>query len=218
VPRVAALFNRAVDEEIIDKNPFRKLSKKSRGRADQHPPTADEFDRLLDGCAALGDYADQMRALLIFGAYTGMRPGELFALEWSAIDFTRNRILVSRNVYKGRVQQGIKTSASKLIALPPPARDVLLRQPTRSGSLVFVSKTGKRMAQNTLSHYWSPVKARAGLDFDFYMASKHYGVSLLYRLGLSKRAIAAQMGWSEKQVDEAARRLRPYRPDRSVGD
>ena len=54
----------------------------------------------------------------------------------------------------------------------------------------------------TLSHYWAQVKARAGLEFDFYLASKHYGVSLLYRLDLSKRAIAAQMAWSEKQEDK----------------
>jgi hypothetical protein len=45
------------------------------------------------------------------------------------------------------------------------------------------------------------VKAASGLDFDFYLASKHYGVHLLYKLGLSKRAIGAQMGWSEKAVD-----------------
>jgi hypothetical protein len=40
-----------------------------------------------------------------------------------------------------------------------------------------------------------------GLDHNFYLASKHYGVHLLYRLGLSGRAIGAQMGWSEKAVD-----------------
>ena len=33
------------------------------------------------------------------------------------------------------------------------------------------------------------------------LATKHYGVHLLYKLGLSKRAIAAQMGWSEDAVD-----------------
>jgi hypothetical protein len=32
-----------------------------------------------------------------------------------------------------------------------------------------------------------------------------HGVHLLYTLGLSKRAIAAQMGWSEKAVDNLLR-------------
>ena len=57
----------------------------------------------------------------------------------------------------------------------------------------------------TLSGYWGKVLARAGLDHDFYLASKHFGVHLLYKLGLSSRAIGAQMGWSEKAVESLLR-------------
>ena len=61
-----------------------------------------------------------------------------------------------------------------------------MRQPTRSARLVFLSKTGRMLSEPMLSGYWSQVKAAAGrLDFDFYLATKHYGVHLLYRLGLS---------------------------------
>jgi integrase len=42
-----------------------------------------------------------MRALILFAAHTALRPGELFALEWSDIDFERRRINVARRVYKG---------------------------------------------------------------------------------------------------------------------
>jgi hypothetical protein len=70
---------------------------------------------------------------------------------------------------------------------------------------VFVSKRGQRMSAPTLSLYWAQVKARADLDFDFYLATKHYGVHLLYKLGLSRRAIAAQAGWSERDVDKMLR-------------
>jgi hypothetical protein len=56
-----------------------------------------------------------------------------------------------------------------------------------------------------MSGYWSRVLESAGLDFDLYLAIKHYGVHLLYKLGLSKRAIAAQMGWSEKAVENLLR-------------
>jgi hypothetical protein len=40
---------------------------------------------------------------------------------------------------------------------------------------VFRSKRGMRLSQPTLSGYWTQVLARAGLDFDFYLATKHYG-------------------------------------------
>lgn len=199
VPPVVALFNEAVDHELIHRNPFRGLGRNSKGRSETPPPTVAELERLLDGCSALGDYARQMRALIVFGAYTGMRPGELFVLEWTDIDLKANRIDVQRRVYKGEVDLP-KSNKARRIALTPPARDELLRQPTRTERLVFLSKTGRMLSAPMLSGYWSQVKAAAGLDFEFYLATKHYGVHLLYKLGLSMRAIAAQMGWSEKAV------------------
>jgi hypothetical protein len=109
-------------------------------------------------------------------------------------------------VYRGNVDVP-KNGEPKMIALVPPARDILLRQPTRTreDGLVFVSKRGNRLSAPTLSHYWSQIKARCGLDFDFYLATKHYGVHRLYTLGLSRRAIAAQAGWSEHAVDKMLR-------------
>ena len=57
---------------------------------------------------------------------------------------------------------------------------------------MFVTKRGQRMSAPTLSLYWTQVKARADLDFHFHRATKHYGVHLLYKLDLSRRALAAQ--------------------------
>jgi hypothetical protein len=47
------------------------------------------------------------------------------------------------------------------------------------------------------------VQARAGLSFDFYLATKHFGVHYLkVTLGLSNADIAAQAGWSEASVEK----------------
>ena len=59
------------------------------------------------------------------------------------------------------------------------------------------------MSQATMSGYWRQVLARAGLDFDFYHATKHYGVHYMWTtLDMSRRAIAAQAGWSIGTVDK----------------
>jgi hypothetical protein len=91
----------------------------------------------------------------------------------------------------------------KVIPLPPPARDILMRQPTRAREdrLLFVSKQGRRLSAPTMSQYWAVVKARAGLDFDIYEATKHYGVCRVSAAGVSKRTIAYMAGWSESAVD-----------------
>ena len=197
-----ALFNRALDEELLTGfNPFRGLGRRVEGRADEAPPTPDEFDRLVDGCAALGDYGPQLRNMLVFAAYTGMRPSELAGLEWTDIDLARQRVHVRRRLYRGRFDLP-KSNQERTIALPPAARDALLAQPTRALPIVFANKSGGRLTAPTLSAYWRVVRAAAGLEHDFYLASKHYGVHLLFKAGVSTRGICTQMGWSEKAVDK----------------
>ena len=202
LPRIRAVFHYGTRLEVIDRNPFDGVGgARSRGRSDTDPPTLKELHELLDACDVLGEYAQQMRDLIEFAALTLMRPGELYELRHPDIDLRANRIQCHRRVFRGQVDT--PKTGKKTIALVPPARQIILRQPTRTrdDGLVFTSKTGCRLAAPTISGYWAQVKARAGLDFDFYLASKHYGVHALYKLGLSRRAIAAQAGWSERDVD-----------------
>jgi len=153
-----------------------------------------------------------MRALIIVGALTGMRPGELYALRWGDVDLDRNRITVSRRLYKGALGTP-KNGRTKIVAIAPQACDALIalaaermtQDPAAAGpdASVFLSKQGSPLSASTLSRYWQIVRAAAHLDTetDFYLAVKHWGVNLLWKHGASTRAIAAQMGWSEKAVD-----------------
>jgi integrase len=202
VPPVITLYNHAIDDDDlpIARNPFRKLAVRSKGRADDPPPTEAEFDRLLVACGALKEYAPMMRALTRFAAYTLMRPGELYELEWADIDFDQMRIRKSRRVYRGHVDE--PKTGPKTIALTPPARDAVIGLP-RTSRLVFTAKRGGRISQASMSLAWAQVQAASGLDYAFYEASKHYGVHMMWtKLGMSNRAIAAQAGWSLHAVDK----------------
>lgn len=203
---VSALYNHAInaDDLPLEKNPARQLAKKTKGRRDLDPPTPQQFDELLDACDALGDYGPTMKAITKFAAFTLMRPSELYALEWSDIDFARMRIQKTRRLFRGELDK--PKTGEKEIALTPPARDALLGLDRGDGGLVFRAKRGGRLSAAGFSGYWSMVCARAGLDFDFYHATKHYGVWYMRsKLNLSKAAIAAQAGWSESAVDEMLR-------------
>jgi integrase len=202
VQPVVTLYNHAIDEDDLPlaRNPFRKLGQRGKGRAEDPPPTEQEFQALLDACAALKEYAPRMRAFLLFAAFTLMRPSELFALEWTDIDFDAMRVEKARRLYRGRLDE--PKTGPKTIALTPPARDAILGQP-RTSPYVFTSKTGKRLSSTNMHGYWSLVLARADLDFDLYHATKHYGVHYMWtKLGMSRRAIAAQAGWSVRSVDK----------------
>ena len=172
--------------------------------ADLDPPTVSELEALRDGCEALGSYAEQMRDLLDFAGLTLMRPGELFELRYSDVDLRTNRILVSRRLLRGRVDTP-EVEPLQDDRATAPARDILLRQPTRArdDGLVFVGKTGTRLNAALLSLYWSNVRARARLDesFDFYPCSKHWGMHPALPAGPVAAAIAAQAGWRESAVE-----------------
>lgn len=197
---VNTLFALAVDEELLDKNPFRGLMRKPEGRKNERPPSEEEMLLLVASCDALGDYGPRMEATLTFAAYMIMRPGELFALTWDDIDLDAGEVHVSKRLYRGRTDLP-KSNEARTVALTPPARRALLTLPQRHG-YVFRNKSGGQLTAPTLTAYWSNVISRAGLDFDFYLATKHYGVWYMKtQLGLSNADIAAQAGWSESSVE-----------------
>lgn len=201
VAAIVTLYNHAIDEDDLplERNPARRLSKRTKGRAELPPPTPKEFGALVEGCSALGEYAAQMRALLLFAAYSLMRPSEIYPLEWTDIDFEAMRIRKARRLFRGGVDK--PKTGEKTIALVPPARDAIMGL-SRDSHLVFTSITGKRLSQPLMSGYWGKVLAAAGLDFDFYHATKHYGVHYMWtKLNMSPRAIAAQAGWKVSTVD-----------------
>lgn len=67
----------------------------------------------------VGDYEvrkeipEQIRVLLNLAVYTGMRKGELLALQWQDIDFTEDKIRVSKAVTSVDGKQFLKTPKSK---------------------------------------------------------------------------------------------------------
>ena len=198
---VNTLFALAVDEELIARNPFRGLMRKPEGRGAEAPPTDAEFERLRKACDVHDDYGPRLRAMLTFCAFTGVRPGEAMALDWSVVNLPALRVTISKRLYRGRIDLP-KSNKALVIALTPPARDALLSLLEREG-LVFLSKAGGGLSAPLLSSYWREVQAAAGLRFDWYLSTKHKCVHYMkVKLNLPNHVIAAQMGWSESAVEK----------------
>lgn len=195
VPAVVTCLNAAVEAERLIRNPFAGLSHRGPGRKHVQPLTAAEVDALAQAAEDVhGEYGPTMRALVTFLAYSAMRPGEVFALEWSDIDFERMRIKVQRRRYKGRLDLP-KSNRPRLIVLTPPARDALLTLP-RTGRLVFTGKRGGPLSQSMLSGYWALLCAAAfpGRSIAPYEL-RHFGAHYLYvTMGLPARVVAVQLG------------------------
>jgi len=103
VREAKAIFRMAVDDELLARNPFRRLS--------GNPPTPDknwryvtrpELTRLLEACPH-----DGWRCLLALCRLAGLRRGEALRLEWADVDLDRRRLNI---VNPGQVKTTKKRS------------------------------------------------------------------------------------------------------------
>ena len=189
VPAVITVMNAAVEAELLDRNPFRGLSRKGEGRKRIRPLSVAEVDALA---AAATRESAALRGLVLFLAYTGVRVGEAFALEWTDVDFEAMRVRVERRVYRGTLDLP-KSNRPREIALTPPARDALLPIRAQEG-LVFTSNRGQRLSQTSFAWYWKSIAAVHPRKVTPHEL-RHFAAHHLYvTMGLPSRVVAAQLG------------------------
>jgi integrase len=162
---VRAMFGDAVRDGLAATNPFSNLRlEQSRGRKDLVPLTETELHDLVE-CALWvhGSYGPTFRAMILFAAYVGIRPGELFALEHEDIDLERLEVSIRHNLDATGQVKLPKNDRQRKVILPPPARDALVSMPRDfDASLVFTTKRGRRFSKPALSLCWSPVRVAFG--------------------------------------------------------
>lgn len=202
LPALRAMFNDARRSGLIATNPFSALGlERPRGRRDLRSEwlTAEDVDRLAE-CALDAfpdDYGQVFGPMVTFAAYTGLRPGELFALKRS--DLHGDEIEVSRAAEsRTRTIGPPKNGRGRTVVYPQKAREAIERMPVMEGQeLLFVSPRGVQLWANTLSWCWRGVRAAAGRPkMDFYEL-RHFCATHLLELGLSPADVAVQLGHTD---------------------
>lgn len=198
MPMVVTLMNAAVDLELIEKNRFAGMSRKGEGRRRNVPLSVDEVNELATTGKRL--HGETFRSLILFLAYSGLRVGEAFALEWGDIRFNDRRIDVRRRVYKGRLDLP-KSNKTREASLLPEARDALLRL-DRSTEWVFQTKQGQRFSQPNMAWYWQGIQATFPRKITPHEL-RHFAAHHLYvTVGLRSRIVAAQLGHDGPELVE----------------
>ncbi len=82
------MFSDAVGDRLADENPFARLGLAVGGRQDIVVLTRDEVHELVRIARAHhgGAFGEEVAALILWAAYTCMRPGEIFAARYSLLD------------------------------------------------------------------------------------------------------------------------------------
>jgi integrase len=203
LPALRAMFNDARRSGIVVHNPFRELGiERPRGRRDLPSEwlTAADIDRLAQSARyvhAANGYGDTLAGLLIFAAYTGLRPGELYALRHD--DLGAGTLEVKRAAdSRTRSITLPKNGRGRTIVYPAKAREAVESVPRLAGvELVFPSPSGGQLWSSTFSWVWKPVRAVFGRPTMALHELRHFCATYLLELGLAPADVAVQLGHTD---------------------
>jgi len=208
-------LNEAVDDGVITSTPLygRKLGRsffeKKVPKESIDPFSIAEINAILS--AATG----QVKSLIEFGFWTGLRPSELFALSWSDVDFVKGTIHVKHSLTRHSEElQDTKTSAgTRTVQLLPPALKVLQAQKAFTflkGEEVFqepdlthgtdagrATPPTRWKGSNDLHRRWVTILKRSGVRYRRPYQMRHTFCSQLLSAGEHPMWVSQQMGHSD---------------------
>lgn len=197
---VRTMYGDAMRDGLINENPFENMRlTQSRGRRDLQVLGEDEVNRAIE--IAEQKYGPSFAAFIATAAYVGMRPGELYALKWSAIDYEESEIAVTESYSSssGHTTRP-KNHQQRSVVLFPEARNALLKVP-REAEHVFLTLKGKRLTGRTLHFYWDPIRTAIGHPgMSFYELRHFCAARLLNTLGHEAEDVAYQLGHTDGGV------------------
>ncbi len=187
------------------KNPVLRIRHPQRpelaSRREQRTLDAEVTGRIL---AATQFRFPQHFACIAVMAMTGMRAGEVFALQWDVVDFAAGTITVKRAVSKGTLRQRTKTGSPRTVPMHPELADILeAHQQAQTGKehlglssgLLFPSEDGKVRIPSSLRKVWPKVAEL--VNTDIRVANRVLRRSMNTRLveaGVDRTVIRAIMG------------------------
>jgi integrase len=198
-----AMFNDARRSGIVVSNPFRELGiERSRGRRDLPSEwlTAADVERLAQSARdvhAANGYGDTLAGLLTFAAYTGLRPGELYALRHD--DLGAETLEVRRAAdSRTRTLTLPKNGRARTVVYPAKAREAVEPIPRLAGvELVFPSPSGGQFWSSSFSWVWKPVRCAFGRPAMALHELRHFCATYLLELGLAPADVAVQLGHTD---------------------
>jgi integrase len=198
------LLKTAVDWEVIDRVPCTiRLLPTPQGSAQFHDFEA--YERLVDAARRL-----DRRTLLIvlLGGEAGLRCGEMMALEWSDVDFTKSQMCVERSDWKGQVTA---TKGGRLRHIPLTNRlaATLRSQQHLRGQRVLCEPDGRPLTQKVMQCLVRRAARKAQLKSEGIHVLRHTFCSHLAMKGAPTRAIQELAGHKDLTTTQRYMHLSP---------
>lgn len=195
---VRAVLSAAVRDRLIGHDPADGVKLPEMPRRQIVPLSLDAVNALY---AAM---PPRFRALVVVGAGTGLRQGELFGLQVADVDFLRGMLRVERQVQTRRGGGGVvgPPKNRNSYRTVPLGRSVvgsiaahLAAYPAAGTDHVFTNDRGELLHRQAFNQaVWARARRKAGLAEVGMHDLRHFYASLLIRAGLSVKVVADRLG------------------------
>ena len=152
-----------------------------------------------------GAMPEKYKAMVLVGAYAGLRWGEAAGLTRASIDVLRSRIPGASTAVEvcGHLTVGHEPKTSRSKRTVPVARSVIRRLEehlanfvgAESDALVFTAPRGDPLARSLFSRrVWQPAVIRAGIPSITFHGLRHSFVAILVAAGCNVREVSEWAG------------------------
>ena len=197
------LFIAAVKYELIYKNPVDIESAKQKKSPERIPATPEQVAALTLLMPAR--YQTAVRV----AAYSGLRQGELFALQRKDYDSSTRKITVnkSKKELSGKITIGApKTEASnRPVVLPPKIAQELEQhlntytEPSAT-ALIFATKQGGYVSKATLFNIWNRARQQLSLEYLSWHDLRHTAQNAAEKAGANRKELMKRQGHADDKA------------------
>lgn len=187
------IFVFAYNYGYIERIPFQKLSVSGKEKKKANKVISDqEFKELIKRTEK-----EAYRIVFYIAHFTGLRIGEILALERNDIDMINNTISVNKTLYTDRMTHEIsvkkpKTETSNaVIPLPNRLKDILIPWLEKNSSdIVVCDAFGQHILPSKINNYLASYKQKYGIHITMHMF-RHTYTTMLYRKGVDPKTAQA---------------------------
>jgi integrase len=192
------VLTRAVEWDWIVDNPAKRVPNPQRRAKEKRP-----FESWQEIEAVAAQLKPVHGPMVVFAAATGLRPSELFGLEWRDVDRQAGVVYVRRAFANGRLKQTKTRLSTRAVPLQAKALEALDCLPRSENEILFPNPRGGRIDFRSFGRrHWKPAQQRAGIEpprrlYDL----RHTYATFALRAGVPVFAVSRFMGSSIAMID-----------------
>jgi len=152
--------------------------------------------------AIIAEAKGQFRVMFAIAAMTGLRAGEILALQVGDFDFENRLLAVRRSVWRGEIQTPKTVNSQAVLPLPDPLAEIVKPHIAMlKGPWLFLNSRGHLfIAENVVRRALTPILDKLNIPRCGFHAFLHLHTSLLLSTGAAPQVAQKQLRHADARI------------------